>query len=116
MPRSAPPTTPDPSALLLRQFLAWVADRPRGYAETMAAWRTSCPRLQVWEDATAEGLVRLESGVGATPRGSRRSSRQPSRASSPCSRRLSGGCRMPSRSAARVTCPSSATATKARKR
>jgi hypothetical protein len=60
MPRSAPPTTPDPSALLLRQFLAWVADRPRGYAETMEAWRTSCPRLQVWEDATDGGLVRLE--------------------------------------------------------
>ena len=66
MPRSAPPATPDPSALLLRQFLAWVADRPRGYAETMEAWRTSCPRLQVWEDATADGLVRLEAGVGAT--------------------------------------------------
>ena len=51
---------PDPSALLLLQFLAWVADRPRGYAETMEAWRTSCPRLQVWEDATDGGLVRLE--------------------------------------------------------
>ncbi len=57
---------PDPAALLLLQFLAWVADRPRCYAETIAAWRTSCPRLQVWEDATAEGLVRLEAGVGAT--------------------------------------------------
>ena len=66
MPQSASPATPDPSALLLLQFLAWVAARPRGYAETMAAWRTSCPRLQVWEDATAEGLVRLEAGVGAT--------------------------------------------------
>jgi hypothetical protein len=58
---------PDPSDLLLRQFLAWVADRPRGYAETMAAWRTSCPRLQVWEDATDGGLVRQEpAGPGAT--------------------------------------------------
>ena len=55
----------DPSALLLRQFLRWVADRPRGYAETMAAWRTSCPRLQVWEDASEGGLVQLEpSGPG----------------------------------------------------
>ena len=60
------PAAADPSALLLAQFLAWVAARPRGYAETMAAWRTSCPRLQVWEDATAEGLVRLVAGVGAT--------------------------------------------------
>jgi len=66
MAQSTSPATPDPSPLLLLQFLAWVAARPRGYAETMAAWRTSCPRLQVWEDATAEGLVRLDAGTGAT--------------------------------------------------
>jgi len=67
MPQSASPATPDPSALLLLQFLAWVADRPRGYADTMEAWRTSCPRLQVWEDATDGGLVRLEpAGAGTT--------------------------------------------------
>ena len=65
------PAAPDPSALLLLQFLAWVAARPRGYAETMEAWRTSCPRLQVWEDATADGLVRLEAGVGTTQGGTR---------------------------------------------
>lgn len=41
----------------LLQFLAWVADRPRTYAETMEAWRTSCPRLSAWEDATTDGLV-----------------------------------------------------------
>lgn len=57
---------PDPSAPLLLQFLAWVADRPRCYAEAMEAWRTSCPRLQVWEDATDGGLARLEAGAGAT--------------------------------------------------
>jgi hypothetical protein len=60
---------PDPSALLLRQFLAWVADRPRGYAETMVAWRTSCPRLQVWEDATEAGLVQLEPAGPGTRQG-----------------------------------------------
>jgi hypothetical protein len=42
------------------QFLSWVADRPRSYADTMDAWRTSCPRLSVWEDAVIENLVRLE--------------------------------------------------------
>jgi len=42
------------------QFLAWVAERERSYAETMDAWRTSCPRLSVWEDATLDGLVRLD--------------------------------------------------------
>ena len=42
------------------QFLAWVADRPRTYAQTMEAWRSTCPRLSVWEDAIIEGLVRIE--------------------------------------------------------
>jgi hypothetical protein len=50
----------DALRLLTVQFLAWMAERPRTYAETMEAWRTSCPRLSVWEDATMAGLVRLE--------------------------------------------------------
>lgn len=41
----------------LLQFLAWIAERPRTYAQTMDAWRSSCPRLSAWEDATANGLV-----------------------------------------------------------
>jgi hypothetical protein len=45
--------------LLLRQFLAWVAAQKRTYGETMDAWRTSCPRLPVWEDATEHELVEL---------------------------------------------------------
>lgn len=44
------------------QLLAWIAERPRGYAETLEAWRTSCPRLAVWEDALAAGLVRVADG------------------------------------------------------
>jgi hypothetical protein len=55
-----------PSAGLLLQFLAWVAARPRTYAETMDAWRTSCPRLPVWEDALEGGLVRVEARDAAT--------------------------------------------------
>jgi len=43
----------------LTQFLIWVAERPRTYADIMEAWRTSCPRLSAWEDATANGLVDL---------------------------------------------------------
>jgi len=38
-------------------FLAWLAGGPRPYAEVMEAWRTSCPRLPVWEDAVEHGLV-----------------------------------------------------------
>lgn len=54
----------NPSNGLLTQMLAWIAARPRTYGETMDAWRTSCPRLSVWEDALAEGLVVVE-GPGA---------------------------------------------------
>ena len=42
------------------EFLRWLSARPRSYAETMEAWRTSCPRLSTWEDAIADGLVALD--------------------------------------------------------
>jgi hypothetical protein len=42
------------------QLLEWLAERPRTYAETMEAWRSHCPRLTIWEDALADGLVRVE--------------------------------------------------------
>ena len=53
-----------PVAANLGQFLDWVAARPRRYAETMAAWRTSCPRLAAWEDAVEGGLVRVAAEHG----------------------------------------------------
>src|SRR5262245_27506858 len=52
-----------PSALTL-ELLNWVAERPRTYGETMAAWRTSCPRMPTWEDASSGGLVTLLAGDG----------------------------------------------------
>jgi hypothetical protein len=42
---------------LTLDFLAWLAAAPRSYAEVMEAWRTSCPRLPIWEDAVDNGLV-----------------------------------------------------------
>lgn len=42
------------------QLLTWLAERSRSYAETIEVWKTSCPRLSVWEDAVADGLVRVE--------------------------------------------------------
>jgi hypothetical protein len=39
-----------PGALMI-ELLEWLAARPRTYCETMAAWRTSCPRMPMWEDA-----------------------------------------------------------------
>ena len=53
-----------PMSLIMIQFLAWVAERPRSYPETMDAWRTSCPRLAIWEDAADHGYVARESIVG----------------------------------------------------
>ena len=51
-----------PSGHLTLQFLTWLAERPRTYGEVMEAWRTSCPRLSIWEDAMEEGLIRLGEG------------------------------------------------------
>lgn len=42
---------------LLHDLLEWIAKEERPYAEVMEAWRTSCPRLPVWEEANARGLV-----------------------------------------------------------
>ena len=47
----------DPTRTLVLDLVEWVAARPRTYAEVMEAWRTSCPRLTVWEDALDRGLV-----------------------------------------------------------
>jgi hypothetical protein len=51
---------------LILELLAWLASGTRTYRETMEAWRTSCPRFPVWEDATDAGfvaLVRADDGV-----------------------------------------------------
>ncbi len=57
----------DASHALTLQFLAWVAEAPRTYADAMEAWRSSCPRLSIWEDAILDGLVGFDS-TGGTPR------------------------------------------------
>ena len=53
---------------LVLDLVEWVAKQPRAYEDVMDAWRTSCPRLTVWEDAVDRGLLRRESqpGVGVT--------------------------------------------------
>jgi len=53
---------PAEPSLIMIQFLEWVADRPRSRADVMEAWRSSCPRFPVWEDARADGLVHLQGG------------------------------------------------------
>jgi hypothetical protein len=49
---------------LTRQMLEWIAARPRDRAEVMETWRTSCPRLSIWEDACINGLIDYEPGTG----------------------------------------------------
>jgi hypothetical protein len=48
-------------------FLAWLAPAPRPYAEVMEAWRTSCPRLTVWEDVLEAGFVARRRSPGTAP-------------------------------------------------
>lgn len=64
--RSVQPGEPATASVgpLTRDFLAWVARRPRSYAEAMEAWRTHCPRFTIWEDALGDGLVHVENGDG----------------------------------------------------
>jgi D-3-phosphoglycerate dehydrogenase len=59
---------------LVLDLLEWLSLRDRSYEETMDAWRTSCPRLPVWEDANDLGLITIErrdglSSVRLTPAG-----------------------------------------------
>ena len=49
---------------LILDLVEWVAREPRTYAEVMDAWRTSCPRLTVWEDAVERGFLLRQSGNG----------------------------------------------------
>jgi len=48
----------DPVDSLVMDLLDWIGNEPRPYAEVMEAWRTSCPRLPVWEEANRRGLLR----------------------------------------------------------
>jgi hypothetical protein len=81
MPKTTPamagsqPIATDITAPLILDFLEWLAAEPRAYAEVMDGWRTSCPRLTIWEDTVDGGYVvrrrdgRLEAVVEVTPLG-----------------------------------------------
>ncbi len=42
---------------LVLDLVEWIAKSPKPYSEVMEAWRTSCPRLTIWEDAVDHGFV-----------------------------------------------------------
>jgi len=53
--------TTDP---LVLDLVEWIAREPRLYSEVIETWRTSCPRLTVWEDAVDRGYVARQPGAG----------------------------------------------------
>jgi hypothetical protein len=54
---------------LILDLLEWLSEHERTYEEVMNAWRTSCPKLPVWEDANDRGLIASGSIVKLTPAG-----------------------------------------------
>jgi len=52
---------------LVLDLVEWIARSPRPYSEVIETWRTSCPRLTIWEDAVEAGYVARESRPGAGP-------------------------------------------------
>ena len=52
-----------PNHALTLQMLDWIAQGTHSYAEVLDAWKSSCPRLTIWEDACANGLVDSAPGM-----------------------------------------------------
>ena len=56
---------PDPVDALILDLLEWIGPGRRPYREVMDAWRTSCPRLPVWEEANARGYLEHHAAQGS---------------------------------------------------
>ncbi len=52
---------------LIVDLVSWVAKEERSYEDVMDAWRTSCPRLPIWEEANARGLVTRARNASGVP-------------------------------------------------
>ena len=55
----------EPMDALVLDLVEWIAREPRLYAEVIETWRTSCPRLTIWEDAVDRGYVARQPAAGA---------------------------------------------------
>ena len=49
---------------LVLDFVEWIAREPRAYSEVVDTWKTSCPRLTIWEDAAEGGYVARQTVAG----------------------------------------------------
>lgn len=58
----------NPVDALILDLLEWIGPTSRPYSEVIEAWRTSCPRLPVWEEANERGFIdhRHEQGRGTS--------------------------------------------------
>jgi hypothetical protein len=56
---------PDPVDALVLDLLEWIGPKGRPYREVMDAWRTSCPRLPVWEEANERGFIEYQHAQGS---------------------------------------------------
>lgn len=70
MPFDAPAEVSAETEALVLDLVKWIAQQPRPYGEVMNAWRTSCPRLPVWETACdLRYLARTQGRVRVTRKG-----------------------------------------------
>ena len=59
--KASPDPVSDPvKEALIFDLLEWLANGDRTYEDVMDAWRTSCPKLTIWEDASDRGLIAFE--------------------------------------------------------
>src|SRR5205823_2312307 len=58
-------TMPDPVDALILDLLEWIGPNARPYREVIEAWRTSCPRLPVWEEANERGFIEYHHAHGS---------------------------------------------------
>lgn len=61
---STEPPVSDPVDALILDLLEWIGPDARPYGEVLEAWRTSCPRLPVWEDANERGFIARQRAPG----------------------------------------------------
>ena len=50
---------------LVADLIEWIGPGRR-YTEVMDSWKTSCPRLPIWEEANARGLLARHRDVDGT--------------------------------------------------
>jgi len=56
---------PDLVDALILDLLEWIGPNARPYREVIEAWRTSCPRLPVWEEANERGFTEYYHSQGS---------------------------------------------------